>query len=78
MFSISTHYCVKELLIPDGLFKASIEIQMNTRSKNLDQPIFKLNTLKNHWNHEYFHNYVAWQALNYQNVGPFFRAALET
>ena len=48
MFSISTHYCVKELLIPDGLFKASIEIQMNTRSKNLDQPIFKLNTLKNH------------------------------
>ena len=31
---------------PNGLFKASIQIQMNSRSKNLDQPMFKLNTLK--------------------------------
>ena len=46
MSSVSTHYWGKEFLIPDGLFKASIQIQMNTRSKNLDQPMFKLNTLK--------------------------------
>ena len=37
---------------PNGLFKASIQIQMNSRSKNLDQamfkqkPMFKQNTLK--------------------------------
>ena len=46
MSSVSTHYWGKEFLIPDGLFKASIQIQMNTRSKNLDQPMFKLKTLK--------------------------------
>ena len=46
MSNVSTHYWGKEFLIPDGLFKASIQIQMNTRSKNYDQPIFKLNTLK--------------------------------
>ena len=64
MSSVSTHYWGKEFLIPDGLFKASIQIQMNTRIKNLGQAMFKLNTLKNRWNHEYFHNDVAWQALN--------------
>ena len=46
MSNVSTHYWGKEFLIPDGLFKASIQIQMNTRSKNYYQPIFKLNTLK--------------------------------
>ena len=46
MSNVSTHYWGKEFLIPDGLFKASIQIQMNTRSKNYDQLIFKLNTLK--------------------------------
>ena len=33
-------------LIPDGLFKGSIQNQINTRKKNLDQLMFKLNTLK--------------------------------
>ena len=47
MSSVSTHYWGKEFLIPDGLFKASIQIQMNTRIKNLGQAMFKLNTLKN-------------------------------
>ena len=46
MSNVSTHYWGKEFLIPDGLFKASIQIQMNTLSKNLDQPMFRLNTLK--------------------------------
>ena len=47
MSNVSTHYWGKEFLIPDGLFKASIQIQMNTRIKNLGQAMFKLNTLKN-------------------------------
>ena len=46
LLSVSTHYWRKEYLIPDGLLKPSIQIQMNTQSKNLDQPMFKLNVLK--------------------------------
>ena len=46
LFSFSTQYWGKEFLTPDGLFKASIQTQIITWSKNLDQPMFKLNTLK--------------------------------
>ena len=46
MFSVSTHYKGKEILIPDRLFKGTIQIQMNPWSKNLHQSMFKLNTLK--------------------------------